>query len=202
MDSMLTKRLAKVFSREPFTLSSLLIRAGGLAAIVAAVTLIGADLESFFAAFSPLSYPVLYLRDSVADWTGWLLLIGLVAIYAHQRKALGIPGLIGFLEAFGGMMLAQWDFVWPEVLSSIGWVFLGAMSLDAEAYPAAAALLLLIGAGLTGVANVLIESGLLLSSPFYVAGAMTADIIFNVAIAWLSLSFFTRRSEEDPYAMQ
>ena len=201
MDSSLTKRF-KVFSGEGFRLSSTLIRGGGLAAMVAAATRISADLVSFFAAFTPISYAVLHFRDSVADWTGGLLLIGLVALYARQWKAFGVPGLIGFLEAFVGMMLAQWDFVWPSVLASLGWVFLGAVSLDTEAYPEVAALMLMIGAGLSGLANALVVSGLLLSSPLYVAGAMSADIIFNAAIAWLGFSLFTGGSKSVLYPRQ
>jgi hypothetical protein len=201
MDSRLAKRF-KVFSGEGFSLSSTLIRGGGLAAMVAAATRISADLVSFFAAFAPISYAVLHFRDSVADWTGGLLLIGLVALYARQWKAFGVPGLIGFLEAFVGMMLAQWDFVWPSVLASLGWVFLGAVSLDAEAYPEVAALMLMIGAGLSGLANALVVSGLLLSSPLYVAGAMSADIIFNAAIVWLGFSLFTGGSKSVLYPRQ
>ena len=99
-------------------------------------------------------------------------------------------------------MLAQWGFVWPSVLASLGWVFLGAVSLDAEAYPAEAALLLMVGAGLSGLANALVESGLLLRSPLYVAGAMSADIIFNAAIAWLGFSLFTGGSKSVLYPRQ
>jgi hypothetical protein len=198
MASTLAKRF-KVFPREGFTLSSALTRGGALAAMIAATTRISADLISFFAAFTPISYAVLHFRDSVADWTGALLLIGLVTLYAHKWKAFGIPGLIGFVEAFVGMTLAQWDFVWPSVLASLGWIFLGAVSLDAEAYPGVAALILIVGAGLSGLANTLVESGLLLRSPLYVAGAMSADIIFNVAIAWLGFSLFTRGSKNVLY---
>jgi hypothetical protein len=102
-----------------------------------------------------------------------------------------VPGLVGFVEAFVGMMLAQWDFIWPSVFASLGWIFLGAVSLDAEACPAEAALLLIVGAGLSGLANALVESGILLRSPLYVAGAMSADIVFDIAIVWFGLSLFT-----------
>src|SRR3569833_228458 len=99
MDSRLAKRF-KVFSRESFSLSSTLIRGGGLAAMVAAATRISADLASFFAAFAPISYAVLLFRDSVADWTGGLLLIGLVAMYDRQWKDYGDLELYGYLEAY------------------------------------------------------------------------------------------------------
>ena len=198
MDSAYTRRF-KASSREGASLSSTLIRWGGLAAMVAAAMLVAADLVACFAAFSPASYTVLLLRDRVADFADWLLLVGLIALYAFRWKVLGGPGLIGFLEAFIGMTIAQWNLIWPSVLSSLGWIFLGAASLDAEAYPPGAAILLIAGAGLTGVANAVIQSGLLLSNPLYIAGAMAADIIFNAAIAWLGFSLFTRSSGEVPH---
>lgn len=167
--------------------------------MVAATIFIVADLVACFAAFSPVSYTVLLLRDRVADFADWLLLIGLLALYAFRWKVLGGSGLIGFLEAFIGMTLAQWNLIWPSVLSSLGWIFFGVSSLDADAYPPEAAMLLIMGAGLTGVANAVIQSGLLLSNPLYIMGAMTADIIFNIAIAWLGFSLFRRSSEEVPH---
>ena len=135
-------------------------------------------------------------RSVVAAVGGVLLLLGLVALYARQLDATGIPGLVGFLEAFVGLVLAQRGFVWASVLASLGWALFGGVSINAEVYPGAAAILLIVGALLAGATNALIGSGLLANSVFFVVGALIADVIFNVAIAWLGFALFTGGREE------
>ena len=70
----------------------------------------------------------------VVGYANALLLVGLVALYAREFKAVGVPGLVGFLEAFIGMALGPLRFVWTSVLASMGWILFGALSVYAEIY--------------------------------------------------------------------
>jgi hypothetical protein len=175
-------------------LFSTLIRWGGLVAMVAAALSVVADLAALSFVFAQGSNAGFVFRDMIAEYSRALLLLGLVALYAYQFKAVGIPGLVGFLEASVGMALESLRLVWPAVLASLGWVLFGAASLYAEVYSSAAIFLLIIGAGLSGVVNALLVSGLLKGNASFAASAMVIDIIFNMAIAWLGLGLFTRRS--------
>jgi hypothetical protein len=106
----------------------------------------------------------------------------------------GIPGLVGFLEASAGVVLDPLQLVWPDVLASLGWVLFGAVSLYGEVYSDAALILLVIGAGLSGAVNPLIVSGLFEGNPLFAASAMVVDIIFDTAIGWLGIGLFTSKT--------
>ena len=179
-----------------------LIRWGGLVAVLSAALTMVADSVALFFVLVHGSNAGFVFRDVVAEYSGALLLIGLVALYARQFKAVGIPGLVGFLEASAGVVLDPLQLVWPDVLASLGWVLFGAASLYAEVYSSAAIILLVIGAGLSGAVNALIVSGLFKGSLVFTASAMIIDIIFNTAIAWLGLGLFGRRDHEVPRPTQ
>ena len=173
---------------------STLIRWGGLVAVVAAALFVIIDLIGLFFVLAQGSKVGLLFRDMVTEYARALLLVGLVALYAHQFRAVGVPGLVGFLEAFVGMALGPLGLVWPAVLASVGWILFGAVSLFAEVYSSAAVILLIIGGGLSGIVNALIGSGLLRGNLLFGASAMIVDIIFAAATAWLGFNLFTRRN--------
>ena len=108
----------------------------------------------------------------------YLLLLGLVGLYARQVAASGTLGLVGFLVAFVGTMLlagAWWleafavayaaakapalvaEFPTGRLLAggtvsfdifAVGWVLFGIASVRARGFPRDAALLLVIGGGI------------------------------------------------------
>jgi hypothetical protein len=171
-----------------------LIRWCGMAAVVAGTLSIVVDLivlsvfgfgQSFGAA---LASSVLLFRSAVAPLATALLLLGLVGLYARQSEATGVPGLISFLVAFVGSVLAQ-SFILGDLLANLGWALFGVSCLRVRVYPRVASTLLIIGAVGTGVASALPrgEPGSVLM--YAVIGA---DIILNAAIVWLGFSLFAK----------
>ena len=174
--------------------SSNLIRWGGLAALVAGALFVIVDLVTLFVFFdqSPMEGFAgfgLLVRSAVAQVAGALLLLGLVGLYARQSEVTGIPGLISFLVAFLGTVLAQ-SFAWANLLAGLGWALFGVSCLRANIYPRIAAVLLIVGALITGLVGTLIGG-----RPGSILVYIGADIILNVAIAWLGFSLFTRREQ-------
>jgi hypothetical protein len=134
----------------------------------------------------------LLFRSAVAPLVGALLLLGLVGLYARQSEATGVPGLISFLVAFVGTVLAQ-SFVLADLLANLGWALFGVSCLRARIYPRVASTLLIVGAVSTAVFSSLPRSepgGVLM---YAVIGA---DVILNLAIAWLGLALFARSRGE------
>lgn len=221
--------------RGNYMTSANLIRRCGLAAILGAALFIISDLISvlflegsdaspseFFTSFG------FYLTSALFLVGGPLVLLGLVGLYAGRPEAMGVLGLIAFLVAFFGGVLAQ-GAIWsqtfaqpaiaisaPEVLESeppgvvifggllsfglvnLGWILFGVAVLRARVYPRPAALLLIAGAG-----------GALLLAPLAGAGepgdvfaylGTASDILFFGAIAWMGFTLFARRdgSTEKP----
>ena len=171
-----------------------LIRWGGLLAAVAAALYVMSDLVALFFIFTEGSSTGVFLRNTVAVYARVPILVGLIALYAYQRKAIGLSGFVGFLEAFTGTLLWPLYPVWPGVLASLGWILFGAVSLDAGVYSGAAVGLLIVGAGLSGIANALTASGLLAGTLGFATGVLIADIIFHTATIWLGVDLFTKRS--------
>lgn len=165
-----------------------------MAAVVAGVLYIVVDLVvltvfgfgQFFG--GALTSSGLLFRSAVAPLAAALLLLGLVGLYARQVEATGIPGLISFLVAFVGTVLAQ-RFISADLLANLGWALFGVSCLKARVYPRVASTLLIIGAVGTGVASAFPrgEPGSILM--YAVIGA---DIILNAAIAWLGFSLFAK----------
>lgn len=178
------------------TLFPTLIRWGGLIAAVAAALYVINDLVALFFIFAQGSTVGVFLRNTVTAYARVPLLVGLVALYAHQFKVMGLAGSVGFMEAFVGTMVSPLYAVWPGVLASLGWILFGAVSLNEGVYPGAAVVLLVVGAGLSGLANALIASGLLVGNPGFVTGVLMVDITFYAAAAWLGFDLFVRRSEK------
>ena len=177
-----------------------LVRWCGMAAMVAGVLSIVVDLVvlsvfSFGQSFGQaLTSSGLLFRSAVAPLAGALLLLGLVGLYARQSEATGVPGLISFLIAFVGTVLAQ-SFVLADLLANLGWALFGVSCLKVRIYPRVASTLLIIGAVSTAIFGSLPRSepgGILM---YAVIGA---DVIFNVAIALLGLALFARSRDEGP----
>jgi hypothetical protein len=175
-----------------------LIRWCGMAAVVAGVLSIAVDLVvlAVFGFGQSLgevltSFGLLF-RSAVAPFAGALLLLGLVGLYARQSETTGVPGLISFLVAFVGTVLAQ-SFVLADLLANLGWALFGVSCLRARIYPRVASTLLIIGAVNTAVFGSLPRSepgGVLMYA------VISSDVILNAAIAWLGLALFTRSRGE------
>jgi hypothetical protein len=171
-----------------------LIRWCGMAAVVAGTLSIVVDLivlsvfgfgQSFGAA---LASSVLLFRSAVAPLATALLLLGLVGLYARQSEATGVPGLISFLVAFVGSVLAQ-SFILGDLLANLGWALFGVSCLRARVYPRVASTLLIIGAVGTGVASAFPRGE---PDSVLMYAVIGADIILNAAIVWLGFSLFTK----------
>jgi hypothetical protein len=173
-----------------------LIRWGGLAAVAAGVLFLIINLTTLLVlTFSPenvTSFNML-VRSAIAPVGGTLLLLGLVGLYFRQSEATGILGLIGFLCAFFGTVLAQAGNVWAGWLANLGLALFGVSILRARVYSRVATILLIISAAITGAVVPLLSGGPI-SIPVYVASTV-AGLVFNVAIAWLGFNLFTRRGE-------
>ena len=179
-------------------MNSNLTRLGGLAAAVAGVLFIIADLVALVLNLGQPSIGGLFFKSVVALIAAVLLLLGLVGLYANRTEVMGILGLIGFLVAFFGLTLGQRGFLWAALLANLGWILFGVAILGTRAYPRTAAIILIVGAVLSGIVNLLIGGGVLITPASYAVIGSVADIIFNVAIVWLGFSLFTGRVEETP----
>src|SRR5829696_1787837 len=146
--------------------SSDLIRWSGLAAMVGGALLaVGAFFDLMYFSPEPMSEVVptgSFLFQQVLYLLGaTLLLIGLVGLYARQSQAAGALGLVGFLIAFAGTVLAAglfWAgmFIAPALATEapdfvdagpppgfvltfigfgVGWLVFGIATLRAGVYP-------------------------------------------------------------------
>jgi hypothetical protein len=186
--------------------SSDLIRWSGLVAMVAgALWAVGALFDLMYFSPQPMSEVVptgSFLFQQVLYLLGaTLLLIGLVGLYARQVQAAGALGLVGFLIAFAGTVLAA-GFFWagmfiapalateaPDFVDAgpppglvltfigfgVGWLVFGIATLRAGVYPRRAAILVIVGAVIVA-----------LPLPF-------TTIVLSVAVGWLGFHLFTGR---------
>src|SRR5215211_3739372 len=181
--------------------SSNLLRLGGLAAVAAATLIFFTQLLSFLLDESVPSSPVV-VNSVLKLLAVFLLLLGLVGLYAHQSEAAGPLGLAGFLVAFLGTMLLSGD-LWLEAFAfpylgeaaprlieqtptgtlaaggvasfitfAIGWVLFAVASLRARVYPRGAAILLTAG-GALGFGFVIFPG---------------AGILLALAVGWMGFS--------------
>jgi hypothetical protein len=190
------EKLNKFGLREGSVSVSNLIRWAGLAAMAAGTLVVLVNLINLFiVGFGPeaaTSFNLL-VRPVIAPVGEALLLLGLVGLYLRQPEATGILGLIGSLCAFFGTVLAQSDNVWAGWLANLGFALFGVSILRTRAYSRVAAILLIISAAITGMISPLL-GGRALSMLVYIGSAI-ANLIFNIAIAWLGFNLFTRRGE-------
>ena len=173
--------------------------------VAAALWVVGALFDLMYFSPEPMSEVVptgSFLFQQVLYLLGaTLLLIGLVGLYARQSRAAGTLGLVGFLAAFAGTVLAA-GFFWastfiapalateaPEFLDAgpppgllltfiglgVGWLVFGIATLRAGVYPRWAAILVIVGAVIVA-----------LPLPF-------TTIVLSVAVGWLGFHLFTGR---------
>ena len=202
-----------------------LIRWGGLAAALGGALFIVVDLIALLVLdFSHnLSQVVTsfgwHLQSVISLIAGTLVMLGLVCLYARRAEAMGTFGLIAFLVAFFGLVLAQglvWDTSFtvpsiavaaPELLGShppglfalgaalsltlvnLGLLVFGVAVLRDDYYPRTAALLLIIGAGLAGAVGGLISGW---PSSSLVKVSVGTDILLEAGIIWLGLATYTK----------
>jgi hypothetical protein len=133
----------------------------------------------------------LLVRSIISPLAGVLLVAGLIGLYARQAEATDVIGLVGFLLALFGTVLALGGNVWGNLLAYLGWALFGVSSYQARVYPSAAAVLLIIGAMITAPFSTLTASEL---SNISVYASIGASTIFNIAIAWLGFVLFTGRT--------
>ena len=176
--------------------SSNLIRWGGLAAVIAAALFIIVNLITLLVlVFGQESFELL-VRSVISPVAGALLLLGLIGLYARQSEATDVIGLISFLFALFGTVLALAGNVWANMLAYLGWALFGVSSLQARVYPPIAAILLIIGALITAPFSTRTVGGL----DILVYVSVGASTVFDIAIAWLGFALFTGRgvSAEQP----
>jgi len=171
--------------------SSDLIRWSGLAAVIAGALFMIINLIVLLILSFGLGSLEILVRSAISPVAGTLLALGLVGLYARQSEATDVIGLIGFLFAFSGTVLALAGNVWANLLAYLGWALFGVSSWQARVYPPMAAILLTIGALITAPFSILIAGG---GSAILAYVGVGASTVFNIAIAWLGFVLFTRRS--------
>jgi len=80
-----------------------LIRLSGLALVLSSVLFVITGLIQMYLLFDPASYLAVFgLISPITLVAGSLVVLGLIGLYARQREAAGILGLVAFLATFFG----------------------------------------------------------------------------------------------------
>ena len=188
--------------------SSNLIRWAGLAAILAGVLLVVADLLNLAIGFDddePFSETAttdIYAFQSVVNLlAAVLLLIGLVGLYARQSEAAGLLGLAGFLVAFLGTALVT-GLLWASlfIVPTLA-VEVPAFLDQVEGPPPGFFLTFItfaVGWLLFGIATLLARVYPRIPTILVMIGAVIAvlplpftGIVLAIAVAWLGFALFT-----------
>jgi hypothetical protein len=187
--------------------SSDLIRWAGLAAILAGVLLVVADLLNLAIGFGnePFSETAttgIYAFQSVVNLlAAVLLLIGLVGLYARQSEAAGLLGLAGFLVAFLGTALVT-GLLWASlfIVPTLA-VEVPAFLDQVEGPPPGFFLTFItfaVGWLLFGIATLLARVYPRIPTILVMIGAVIAvlplpftGIVLAIAVAWLGFALFT-----------
>ncbi len=197
--------------------SSDLIRWAGLAAILAGVLLVVADLLNLAIGFDddePFSETAttgIYAFQSVVNLlAAVLLLIGLVGLYARQSEAAGLLGLAGFLVAFLGTALVT-GLLWASlfIVPTLA-VEVPAFLDQVEGPPPGFFLTFItfaVGWLLFGIATLQARVYPRIPTILLIIGAVIAvlplpftGIVLAIAVAWLGFALFTgsEASTEQP----
>ena len=197
--------------------SSDLIRWAGLAAILAGVLLVVADLLNLAIGFDedePFSATATTGIYAFQSWANLLaavlLLIGLVGLYARQSEAAGLLGLAGFLVAFLGTALVT-GLLWASlfIVPTLA-VEVPAFLDQVEGPPPGFFLSFItfaVGWLLFGIATLLARVYPRIPTILLMIGAVIAvlplpftGIVLAIAVAWLGFALFTGReaSTEQP----
>ena len=192
-------------------LFSNLIRWGGLAAILAAVLLVIADLMGLsFKYYDPseaLTTGFYALQSVLTLLVSVLLLFALVGLHARHSEAAGVLGLVSFLVAFLGTVLAvgaNWSnaFFAPTVALEAPKLFEAGLTGTGRlgvAYILSYSLYVL-GWLLFGVATLRARLYPRVAAILLMVGALLIliplpgpAVVFAVAMAWLGFTLFTGR---------
>ena len=139
---------------------------------------------------------------------GVLLLLGLVGLYARQSEAAGILGLVGFVAALFGTVLAL-GAVWAQLFVAPSLAIEAPRVLDTEPRGALALgftltflVFLPLGWLLFGIATLRARVYPRVAAIVLIVGAVIGglpipltEIVLNVAVAWLGFVLFTGRGE-------
>ncbi len=192
-----------------------LIRWGGLAAILAGVLLVVADLLNLAIGFDPdvpfseVATTGIHAFQSVINLlAAVLLLLGLVGLYARQSEAAGPLGLAGFLVAFLGTALLT-GFLWTALFIALSLAVVAPEVLDSGPPPGLFLTLITFGVGwlLFGIATLLARVYPRIAAILLMIGAVIVilpfpftGVVLGVAVAWLGFALFTGRdaSAEQP----
>jgi hypothetical protein len=198
--------------------SSDLIRWSGLAALVGGALLIVSEV------LNAALFPAEPGSEVMATDSSWFIVqllslvalllvgLGLAGLYARQAQEAGTLGLIGFVVAFGGTLMA-FGMLWGEaflgpflaekapavldieatgtmaagsilsvMLYALGWLLFGLASLRARVLPRQAAVLLMVGAALFFVLA-------LLELPLW-------TVVQSVAVAWMGYTLWSGAAGE------
>ncbi|MCA1738286.1 MAG: hypothetical protein LC740_05485 [Actinobacteria bacterium] len=192
--------------------STNLLRLGGLATVLGAVLLVISGLlqlvlNLFFAspgAVSEVALTASSIQLELALLGQPLVALGLVGLYVRQSEDTGIFGLIGFLVTFLGLItvsaLGVEGVEGVAPLANLGWALFGVASLRARVYPRLAAILLIVGATISGMFSILVVALVAgPGSPLVYVG-VGAGIILNMVIAWLGYDLSSKMgaSAEQP----
>jgi hypothetical protein len=167
-----------------------LVRWAGLLATVAGILFVVIDFSNLLVLVfadeqdSELLVISTQLRPLLLPVAGALLSLGLVGLYASQSKAVGVPGLAGFLLAFLGTVLALNPSLpfWP---SALGWGIFGVASLQAQVFPRLPVILLTTSAVLAGTFGPGVAGGL------FAYASVFCIIVFDTTIVWIGFHLFT-----------
>jgi hypothetical protein len=179
---------------------SSLTRWSGMVAMLGATLFIVASLVALFVVlffFDPTAQPsdlaitAFYLRSFLVLFSQALLVLGLVGLYVRQSAAMGVIGLVSFLVTFFGLVASLASIPLGDLAEAFGWALFGVVTLQARVYPRPAAILLIIGALATGFFSSSLES---LGEVGAYLGVI-ANIVLNVAIAWMGYSLFTQSED-------
>src|SRR5215210_1343970 len=167
-----------------------LIRWSGLSAGIGGTLFIIINLTALLTSSFGQSSLGLLVRNVISPVGGALLVLGLIGLYARQSEATDAIGLVGFLFAFFGTVLALAGNVWANLLAYFGWALFGVSSWQARVYPPIASILLTIGALVAAPFSTLVAG----TSSVLIYMGVGAGIVFNGAVAWLGFALFSGRS--------
>jgi hypothetical protein len=184
--------------------SSDLIRWSGLAAMVAAASLVVGDLLNLTVLFSPESFSEeaqtgsYIFRQALFLLGVTLLLLGLVGLYVRQSQAAGTLGLVGFLVAFAGTVLVA-GFLWAGTFITPALATEVPEFLDAGPPPGLFPALITCGVGwlLFGIATLRARVYprwttilLIVGAVIFVVPLPLTGIVLSVSVAWLGFHLF------------
>ncbi len=189
--------------------SSDLARWGGLAAMVAGVLLLVAELLELLPAFDDLLFSELALTGLFAFQNtlyllGLILLsVGLVGLYARQSETAGPLGLVGFLVALVGTVFFT-GFFWANLFVAPALAVGAPEFLDQGGrFPGFRLSLLIYAVGwlLFGLASLNARVypraaviALILGAALDLFGAPLSGLVIDAAFVWLGFSLFSGRS--------